>query len=230
MQDTIALIVTSEKTWPKLQTFCLNQAFQAQRARLDLAVVLNGKCEQAVEYLKTFSPEFLFTRPNYGLDPAGFDHLIKNIPLQYQYYYLLHDDHWFLDPEWFGQMRELAAAHPGVQVFGNLAKSTANYHPTYDSLSRILGYDGYNPDAIPFFVQGMAGLYRRTAMESLLELDGIPHIHRNAMPVVWLCERLVTTLLFKAGMKFMQIPPGYEQYLKHNFHLTSAESAYVPRP
>jgi len=229
MNDTLALVVTSERTWPNLATYCFNENFLRYRPQFDLAVVLNGPNDAALQSIAKASPDFVFVRPNYGLDPADFDFLLKRIPLDYEYYCLLHDDHWFHPSDWFLQLRTLAAGHLQVDVFGNLVRSNVQYHPSMDGLSKLLGYDdGYSPDDVPFFIQGMAGLYRKAAINTLLSLDGIPHLHRNVIPVAWLAERLVTAMLWKRGHSFMQIPPGYERFLRHKNHDPLRDSAYTP--
>lgn len=216
-------VVTSQNTWQILRQCCFNFNFRTNRMLFDLAVVFNGDDESGIQYVKSLIPEYLFVRPNLGLDLAAFDHVIKNTPL-YDTYFFLHDDHWFADDKWLFNLTDLIYCHD-IDVLGNIVDLTTS-DPRYHELARehhfivssALGYGDYQIDKFSFFIQGLAGVYRKKAIECLLMLDGIPHIHNNDKQTAYVCEKLHSFLLIDCGMKIAQIPPGYEQYLKHRFY------------
>ena len=213
-KETLVGVVTSEKTWHHLDRYCFNDNFIENRPLFDLAVVFNGKDSEGIKYVNNFLPEYLFVRPNASLDPAAFDFLIKNIPV-YERYILLHDDHWFIDKNWFHTINVLMNLHEEVDVRGNLVKSDINKPLNSLLISSILGCAEYQPENFPYFLQGLAGLFKGKVIEAILKLDGIPHIHNNNKEVAQVCERIFSFILLKEGFIFAQIPPGYEKYLKH---------------
>jgi hypothetical protein len=212
----LVCVVTSQNTWRVLEKYCFNSNFSACRKLFDLAVVFNGYDAAGIQYVTTFSPEYLLVRPNFGLDLAAFDYAIKNTHL-YASYIFLHDDHWFIDDKWFLHLNDLLQTSD-ADVLGNLMNSRINMPLNQKIISNVLGYGKYQLENCPFFIQGLAGIYRQKAIECLLELDGIPHIHNNDREAACVCERIHSFLLLDNGIKIGQIPPGYEQYLKHRHY------------
>jgi hypothetical protein len=135
-------------------------------------------------------------------------------------YLLLHDDHWFHAPDWLDVLGNLLSGHPEVGVFGNLAPFDVQgeFLEYYTVLTRALGYDEMIGVTYPHFVQGLAGMYRRQAVEHILAMDGIPHLHRSVQVAAQVCERLFSGLMLNRGIVFEQIPPGFEMYLVHRDH------------
>jgi hypothetical protein len=209
----LVCVITSEATWNVLETYCFNDNFKSCRDYFDLAVVLNGRDSSALKYITQLKPEYLFQRPNRGLDLAAFDYAIKNIPL-YDYYIFLHDDHWFVDNNWFISLKDLISSDK-ADVFGNLVKYNIHLPKNYDAICKTLGFEKYIPNHYPFFLQGLAGIYKGSVIKYLLEQDGIPHVHTNSKEVGCVCERVHSFILLDKGFRFEQIPPGYELYLKH---------------
>jgi tetratricopeptide (TPR) repeat protein len=216
---TVVCVSASERTWRNLDRYCFNAAFRAQRHRIALAVGFNGRDDDALRYIKGLEPDHLFVRPNTGHDLANFDNILKRLP-PYAEYILLHDDHWFHDVRWLDVAGRLLAEHPEVGVWGNLAPFDvdANSLEYYTLLVRSLGYEEMAGKRFPHFLQGLAGMYRGSVMEEILAMDGIPHLHRSVQIAAQVCERLFSGLLLDRGVKFGQIPPGYELYLVHKDH------------
>lgn len=231
---TLVCVVTSEATWRNLARYCFNHAFKMSRYRFDLAVICNGNSSEALTYIKSCTPEYLFNRPNLGFDLAGFDMLLKSVPVSvYDRFLLLHDDHWFSDEDWFTQLSQLADQHPEIDVFGNLLDcSEDKLVEHFEIVSRILGYGRHMEPMAPVFTQGVAGLFSRHAINIWLKNDGIPHIHNNLKNVAEICERLTSFILYDAGCSFMQIPPGFQRYLHHGRHqshcLEAPHTIYKP--
>lgn len=218
----LVCVVTSEATWRNLARFCFNHPFKLSRHRFALAVVCNGASDPSMAYLQTFKPDYFINRPNYGFDLAGFDALLRQVPTdQYDRFILLHDDHWFEDEDWFETLSHLADNNPDVDVFGNLLDcSTDKLVEHFEIVSRILGYGRYLEPMPPVFTQGVAGVFSRRAVEIWRQTDGIPHIHNNLKNVAEICERLASFILYANGCNFMQIPPGFQRYLRHGSHIS----------
>lgn len=227
---TLVCVVTSEATWPNLARYCFNHSFKINRHKFDLAVVCNGSSRDALTYMQGCKPEYLLTRPNLGFDLAGFDFLLRAVPIQqYDRFILLHDDHWFADDDWFASLACLADRHPDIDIFGNLLDcSEDKLVEHFEIVSRILGYGRYLEPMAPVFVQGVAGLFTRRAISIWQEVDGIPHIHNNLKNVAEICERLASFILYDAGYSFMQIPPGFQRYLRHRDQISEVLAAPYP--
>lgn len=217
LKKTIICVATSEATWTNLSRYCFNHAFKINRHLFDLAVVCNGSSDTFSGYLQSLKPDFFLKRQNLGFDLAGFDALLRAVPVQhYERFILLHDDHWFADEDWFETLSKLADAHPEIDVFGNLLDcSEDKLVEHFEIVSRILGYGRYLEPMSPVFTQGVAGLFTRRAIDTWRQSDGIPHIHNNLKNVAEICERLASFILYDAGCSFMQIPPGFQRYLRH---------------
>jgi hypothetical protein len=215
----VVCVATSERTWRNLDRYCFNPVFRAQRHRVALAVGFNGTDPEALRFIERLEPEHLFLRPNTGHDLANFDNMLKRLPA-YEQYLFLHDDHWFHDTAWVDTLGGLMARQPGAGVLGNLVPFdvTGEFLEYYTLLTRALGYDEMAETAYPYFLQGLAGLYRRHVVEQILAMDGIPHLHRSVQVAAQVCERLFSGLLLRRGIVLEQIPPGFELYLVHRDH------------
>jgi hypothetical protein len=216
-ENVIVCVATSEATWPNLMRYGFNHHFKINRARFDLAVVCNGDSSAFKGFVDALRPEFLLTRLNLGFDLAGFDALLKYIPVEkYERFILLHDDHWFDDRDWFDTLLKLSDQNPDIDIFGNLLDcSEDKLVEHFEIVSRILGYGRLLDPMPPVFVQGVAGLFTRKAVEAWQQADGIPHIHNNLKNLAEICERLASFILYKDGCGFMQVPPGFQRYLRH---------------
>jgi hypothetical protein len=217
--STVVCVSTSERTWHALERFCFNSVFRVQRQRFVLAVGFNGHDADGLRYLESIHPEHLFVRPNTGHDLANFDNVLKRLP-SFDRYILLHDDHWFYDPLWFDVLTELQAGHREIDIWGNLVGHdvTGEFLGYYSTIARALGYDELVDRVFPHFLQGLAGVFSRRAIDIVLAMDGIPHLHRSIQTAAQVCERLFSGLLLDRGLRFGQIPPGYELYLMHRDH------------
>lgn len=216
---TVVCVSSSERTWRNLERYCFNAAFRSRRQEIALAVGFNGHDADAFRLIEAYEPEYLFARPNTGHDLANFDNILKRLPA-YDRYILLHDDHWFYDPQWLPVLENLARSRPEVGVWGNLVRMDLHgeFLAYYTELARMLGYEEMAGKSFPHFLQGLAGMYSRATVETLLAMDGIPHLHRSVQVAAQACERLFSGLLLDRGVTFGQIPPGFELYLLHRDH------------
>ncbi|HEX9023092.1 MAG TPA: hypothetical protein VF799_04550 [Geobacteraceae bacterium] len=218
--NVVVVVLSSERTWHNLARFCFNEHFCANRNRFDLCVVFNGDVSESFPIISPLQPEHLLQRPNLGRDPAALDFALKALPI-YEYYVILHDDHWFHAPSWFDYLTGLLREDGSADAYGNLI---ASYHSTVFEASFnlvcsvIMNDDRYSADMFPHFLQGMAGIFRGRAIQWLLQRDGVPHTHGNDYSAGEVCERLFSYLLLNEGMVLKQIPPGYELYLRHRDH------------
>jgi hypothetical protein len=219
MQETIVCVATSERTWQSLGRYCFNAPFITNRHRFDLAIGFNGDDHEGRRFLDGLTPEYVLVRPNTGHDLANFDNIIKNVPI-YSQYILLHDDHWFYDEDWFNRLEGLLESSPDTDVFGNLVAYDlkGDFKDYHDRLCSLMGYTDVIDRPYPHFVQGLAGMYRGSAIRTVLEMDGIPHLHRSVQAAAQVFERVFSSLMLNRGLQFEQIPPGFEMYLVHRDH------------
>lgn len=219
MHETVVCVATSERTWQSLGRYCFNAPFIANRHKFDLAVGFNGDDPEGRRYLDTLTPEYVLVRPNTGHDLANFDNILKRIP-GYQQYILLHDDHWFYDDMWFERLADLHDASPETGVFGNLVRFdlAGDFKEYHDRVCSSMGYTEVIGRPYPHFVQGLAGSYTGSVIRTMLEQDGIPHLHRSVQAAAQVFERVFSGLMLNQGIQFGQIPPGFEMYLVHRDH------------
>jgi len=212
--NTVVCIAAHSNTLTHMQKYCFNENFLQNRENFDLCIVFNEVDYKTHEYVKGFNPEYLFVKQNFGLDQSAFDFAIKNIK-DYQYYYLLHYDHWFADHHWFDRLsNEMLKSK--VDVLGNLVRPASLHMPKgYDIVSAAFGLEYLKPNRFSYFLQGGAGLYNRRAIEILKGRGGIPYARSNDRNIAFVCERLQSFLMLDGGCTFGQIDPGYETYLKH---------------
>ena len=219
MKKYLACVAASEKTWKNLSTYLFRANFLKYRESFDLAVALNGNNSDAVNFIKTINPEYFFIRENRGFDQAALDHIIKNTP-QYEFYIFLHDDHWFFYSNWFEIIEQLFEKYPDVDAWGNLSIFDKQFYADDDSkhLLKLLGYEEYINKDWQFIVMGLAGFYRGKVIKWLLENKGIPHIKNDDYNYTHIVERLFTCVLVNNNYNISQIPPGYEEFLRHKNH------------
>lgn len=222
LNSVVVVVISSECTWRHLGTYCFNEQFRANRNRFDLCVTFNGDVSEALSFISQLNPEFLLRRPNQGMDPAALDVTLKSLP-GYEYYIVLHDDHWFHSRGWFNYLTGLLQADTGADAYGNLVTcgsyKTDIFDTFFDLVSNIImDDDRYHANMFPSYLQGMAGIFRGRAIQKLIERDGVPHTHHNNKKNAEVCERLFSYVLLDERMTLKQIPPGYELYLRHRDH------------
>lgn len=218
--NAVVVVISSERTWHNLTRFCFNEHFCANRNKFDLCVTFNGDASESLSIISPLRPEHLFQRPNLGRDPAALDFALKALPI-YEYYIILHDDHWFHVPHWFDYLTALLQDDVSADAYGNLIASynSEAFEASFNLVSSVIMNDrGYGANMFPHFLQGMAGIFRGRAIQWLLQRDGVPHTHGNDYKAGEVCERLFSYLLLDEGMILKQIPPGYELYLRHRDH------------
>ncbi|BCS55995.1 hypothetical protein [Geobacter sp. SVR] len=220
--NVVVVVITSERTWHNLARYCFNGHFRASRDRVDLCIVFNGNVSISLSQAALLDPEYLLQRPNVGRDPAALDFALKTLP-QYEYYLVLHDDHWFHVPHWLDYLIRLLDEDDSVDAYGNLITTcpygSGSFESSFEQFCRVIMNDSrYSAEMFPHFLQGMAGIYRGRAIRRLLQRDGVPHTHTNDYKAGEVCERLFSYVLMDEGMVLKQIPPGYELYLRHRDH------------
>lgn len=218
--NAVVVVISSERTRHNLTRFCFNEHFRANRNKFDLCVTFNGDASESLSIISPLRPEHLFQRPNLGRDPAALDFALKALPI-YEYYIILHDDHWFHVPHWFDYLTALLQEDVSADAYGNLIASynSEAFEASFNLVSSVIMNDhGYGANMFPHFLQGMAGIFRGRAIQWLLQRDGVPHTHGNDYKAGEVCERLFSYLLLDEGMILKQIPPGYELYLRHRDH------------
>ncbi len=167
MKNFLICIISSEKTWRRIQTLGLQKNLEAFRPEFDLAFVLNGNDAAATEFIDSFSPEFFFVRENSGMDPAAIEFLLKKIPA-YEWTVILHDDHRFGSENWFDKIKEIAE-NPEADVYGNVLPITlpADFWDYVENR----GFAEMMQSSEISVLQGMAGLFSKRAINILKNVE-----------------------------------------------------------
>jgi len=217
-RNTLMCIATAPNRWHIMEKYCFNENFRVNRDKLDLCVVFNGYDVDSMRNTLDLAPEHLVVRENYGMDQAAFDYCVKTFK-DYETYILVHDDHWFVDANWFDYLHQVLYGND-VDVLGNLVTpGWINKPETYDVVADVLGFSHFDPRNFPCFMQGQSGIYKKKAIDCLRANGGVPHGRTNTRDVASICERLHSFILLSNGIKFAQIPPGYEKYMRHREHV-----------
>ena len=217
-RKTVVCIATAPNRWEIMAKYCFNDHFRRHRDQFDICLIMNGQDPQAIRNVQELSPEYVYERENLGMDQAAFDYALKHLPA-YETYVLIHDDHWFVDADWFPKLHGML--HAGeFDVLGNLvAPAHLNKPVNYDAVADTLGFASFDLRAFPCFLQGQAGFYNRRAIDCVLRHGGVPWGRTNTREVASTCERLHSFIMLSNGIKLGQMPPGYELYMRHREHV-----------
>jgi hypothetical protein len=217
MKNTVVAVVSSEKTYEKLNNILFNDCFLLNRDKFDLAVVFNTNSTINHSFKTNF--DYTFYRENTGLDPAGFNYLIRNLP-DYDYYFLLHDDHFFLDKNWFDLSIHLLENNPNVDVIGNILFNSLPeiLQKQFDNFISNIGLSKLlNISTNPYFLHGIAGIYRGKVIQKFrFSFNGIPYMQNNDKLYATFCERLTTLILIEENFNLSQYPGEIFTYLFHS--------------
>ncbi len=218
-RDSVVCIAAHAKTWDMMKKYCFNAAFRHHRDQFDLCVVVNGGDALEGQTIQDYlAPEYLVLRENTGLDQGAFDAGIKRAQ-GYDTYILMHYDHHFSDYNWFPYLHDLLHTSE-YDVIGNIVTPPTKHLPDdYAIVAEGLGFGHLKPENFPGFLQGCAGFYKKTAIQCLLDHGGLPRGLDNNRNVACICERLQSFIMLHDGLRFGQIPPGYEKYLRHAEHI-----------
>jgi len=195
-----------------LSKFGFDKKLEEQRDKFDLAFVLNGYQNEAIEFISKFNPDYFFLRPNIGYDPAAVEHLLKLIPI-YNTTLILHDDHWFEDSNWLEKIIELRTNNPKIDIWGNIFNSLPpNDIEKYfdDRELTILTHSNSND-----FLHGLSGVYTSNAINKLKKFS-------FNFPLTFdkhtadLGERTFSYALKYLELSFEQFPEGIFKFLLHN--------------
>ncbi len=180
MKNIVVGIVSSENTYNRLDELVFNDAFLKNRDKFDLAVLFNSDKKINHKFKTEFN--YIYFRPNVGLDPAGFNHLITNLP-ENEYYFLLHDDHFFMDNNWFEYSISLMENNHDVDIFGNivfLEYRKAMQQKFYDFINQIGVGHLLKYANLPNYIHGIAGIFNNKSINLLKKKYGIiPHLQNN---------------------------------------------------
>ena len=217
MKNTVVAVVSSEKTYEKLNNILFNDCFLLNRDKFDLAVVFNT--DSTINHSFKTNFDYTFYRENTSLDPAGFNYLIRNLP-DYDYYFLLHDDHFFLNENWFDFSIHLLENNPNVDVIGNILFNSLPeiLQKQFDNFIRNIGLTKLlNISTNPYFLHGIAGIYRGKVIQKFrFSFNGIPYMQNNDKLLAMFCERLTSLLIIEQNFKLSQYPGEIFTYLYHS--------------
>lgn len=217
MKNAVVAVVSSEKTYHRLDQILFNDAFLQNRDKFDLAVVFNSNIDIEINFKTNI--DLIYFRENTGLDPGGFNYLIQHLP-EYEYYILLHDDHFFLNPKWFDISIQLLEENPNVDILGNIL---FNQLPTslqniFDKFIKSLHLEHLlEISKNPHFIHGIAGIFRYRAISELKKkYVSIPFVQSNDKLLAMFCERLATLLLTDCSLYYSQFPGEIFTFLIHS--------------
>lgn len=212
MKKILISVITSEKTWKNLSKYGFDDKLRKERDKFDLAVILNGYDKDAVEFYNCFHPEYFLLRPNLGFDAAAIAFWIKLIPLQYEYYLLLHDDHWFEEPNWLEKLEELTRYNRGTDVWGNILYGVRrkNFDEYCKSLNSADLIEHHSDD----YLHGMSGLFTMKAVAELKK-QKISYWENKEKEYANIGERYFTSVLNYLDLLKTQIGNGPFRFLKH---------------
>lgn len=228
MGKILLSIISSEKTWGNFLKFGFNNRLKKYRNELDLAVVLNGYQPQAVEMFNEFSPQHFFLRPNLGFDTAAIAYLIDLLP-EYEYYIIMHDDHWFSDDSWLDNIKNLINANTGIDIWGNiLIQEPMPHFKEYCNHFNLPNLAANNYDR---FLHGMSGVFNYKAVRSLKEFK-IPYMMNMEKEKAFLGERMFSRIIELLKLNMSQFPEGIFNFFMHgeenykNYLFSTANVAY----
>lgn len=217
MNNTIVAVVSSEKTYQRLDQILFNDAFLYNRDKFDLAVVFNSDIDIPIKFKTNL--DYIYFRENVGLDPGGFNYLIQKLP-EYEYYILLHDDHFFLDINWFDISINLMKLNPNIDIIGNILfnQLPPKLQVLFDSFIKSLHLEHILKfSESPLFIHAMAGIYRKKVIIAIKKKYGsIPFIQNNDKLLAMFCERLTTLLVNDFSFKYAQFPGEIFTFLYHS--------------
>jgi len=225
MKEICFCLASSRVTWRRLPQMALNPAFMAVRARLRLAVIFNGELSDEIrQYLEQLQPDHLIVRENTGNEAGAYQTALERLP-SYDWYFLMHDDHWFWSGHWLEVIMICRDKGDLNCCYGNLVRCA---FPWREELNQLTGGWGFSSPARIINVaimQGMAGLYSRQVLELFLARGGIPYFEENSERYTHFLERLFSYILIEEGVKLQQLAGGFEYLLLHrNYALNPANS------
>jgi len=211
MNSTLICIISSEKTWQNFSKYGFSEKIKAERKNIDFAVTLNGYGEEAIEYFKTFTPDYFFLRPNAGFDPAAIAHLIKLIPV-YDTTLIVHDDHWFEDENWLERIIQLTHSDETIGVWGNVV-----YHSPkadFEKFCKDYQFEYLLPIQSNRFLHGVSGIFSSQAIKKLKQTP-LPFPNSTEKQIAELGEHIFSSVLRFLKIQFEQIPEGIFKFLQH---------------
>ncbi|HPD66540.1 MAG TPA: hypothetical protein PLI27_00480 [Ignavibacteriales bacterium] len=217
MKNIIVAVVSSEKTYERLDNMLFNDNFLKNRDKFDLAVVFNSSYEIEKKFKTNF--DYIFYRENTGLDLGGFNYLIKNLG-DYEYYFLLHDDSYYLYDNWVDYSIQLLKDNPEVDIIGNILFNALNKNEI-KIFEKLIEQFNYNHllqySTINHLIHGVTGIFSHNAIDRLRKKYGsIPYINNKDKFLAMLCERLTTIMFIDCGIKYAQYPGDIYMYLAHS--------------
>lgn len=212
LKSLLISIITSEKTWQNLSKYGFDKKLEKKRNEFDLAIILNGYDRESAKFYNSFKPEYFILRPNLGFDTAAIAYWIDLVPLEYENYLIMHDDHWFKEDDWLKTIFNEKNAKPDSDILGNVIYSDPR--DDYDEYCRKLNI----PDLISMkstdFLHGMSGLFNDTAIKKIKNFK-IPYFNSTEKNFALTGERIFTGALYYNQIKFSQISAGPYYFLKH---------------
>ncbi len=213
MKDFLIAIISSEKTWKNFARFGMDLKIEEKRNEFDLHIVLNGFNQEAIEFYARLKPQQIYVRPNLGFDPAAVAHLLGKIPV-YKHTLIMHDDHWFLDDDWFEKLKKYADDYPEIDIFGNILFMESHF--LFDEYCKTHGLEFLSDNSKNGFLHGISGLYSANAIEKLKKFKNLPQDDTTEKTVADVEERIYSAIFRHLKLKVSGFSEPLYKFFKHN--------------
>ena len=190
-KDFLIAIVSSEKTWGNFSKFGMDEKIREQRKNFDLAVVLNGENQEAINFYSTYEPNYFIVRENLGFDPASIATVIQKIPT-HRHTLIMHDDHWFLEDDWFERVKFYAKNFPQIDIFGNILYMIE--HPLFENYCKEHNLEFLEPPSSKGFLHGISGIYSANAINKLKNFSFLPNLDTTEKNIANVEERVYSAI------------------------------------
>lgn len=215
-------IATSKVTWKRLEYMACNSAFLSARSQFSLAIIMNGDSHDYGEYIKKLNPDYLIIRENVGNEAGAFNTAIHDLP-GHEWYFFMHDDHWFWNDNWFETIQACTNTSEKI-CYGNLITCDFSWKEELNTLTQRWSFKSSPGMLRATILQGMAGLHHRSVIETFLNRGGIPYFEDSREFFSHFHERLFSYILIEEGIPFRPLPHGFEFLLLHRTYSLSPEN------
>ncbi len=212
-KDFLIAVVSSEKTWVNFVKFGMDEKIRGQRNNFNLAFVLNGKNQEAINFYSAFNPDYFFVRENLGFDPASVTTVIKKIPT-HKHTLIMHDDHWFLEDDWFERVKYYAENYPQIDIFGNILYMIQ--HELFENFCKKHNLEFLDPSSSIVYLHGISGIYSARAIDKLKNFHYLPSENTTEKEIANVEERVFSAIFNYLNLRISGFKEPVYTFLRHS--------------